>query len=74
MSEGHLRWPDIQRVVCALRDGLKSFCDCGLCFGHALGKLSAVKFHYRRLVFGLPLRVADCRWRIFVSHYRMKKR
>jgi len=24
-------------MVCALRDGLKSFCDCGLCFGHALG-------------------------------------
>jgi hypothetical protein len=24
-------------LVSAPRDGLKSFCDCGLCFGHALG-------------------------------------
>ena len=42
-------------MVCALRDGPKSLCDCGLSLGHALGKQSSVKFDYRRLVFGLPL-------------------
>lgn len=39
-----------------LQYDFKTFCDCGLSLGHALGKLPTVKFYNCRLVLGLPLR------------------